>query len=178
MTMLDRLRIASALVRYDFWLDSRGVPGAARRELRAELRGNLTAATAHEGSRAALLGIGSPRALAHAAAEAHEGRPRWSFGGILALAVGGVLFFAWIFSVLGFADGVDASGVTGREVSGQLFPWGSSVSAEFGGGGGSLAVGGTVPWVIPVVAFITFVIASRPWRLVTARRGTPAAQRG
>ncbi len=175
MTIIDHLRIGSAVARYDLWLDARGVPRRVRRDLCRELRSNLTDATAHEGSRAALVGIGSPKALAYAAAEAHEGRPRWSFGGAVGLAVGAALFYAWMFSMMGFADGVDASGVTGREVSGSVFPWGSGASAEFAGASGGLSVGGTIPWVIPVAALLAFVVTARPWRMFTGPRHSVVA---
>ncbi|MEO5982044.1 MAG: hypothetical protein ABIQ13_06995 [Pedococcus sp.] len=114
MKVLDQSRIAWAVARYDFWMDSRGVPRMDRRALRQELTANLTEAAAHEGSRAAVLALGSPRTLAYAAAEAHEGRPRWSYGASVAALVLGALVYAWMFSLFGFADGVIASGVTGR----------------------------------------------------------------
>jgi hypothetical protein len=170
MSLVDRQRIAWVLVRYDFWMDSRGVPSRARKDLRRELQANLADATAHRGSRAAVLAIGSPRALAYAAGEAHVGRPRWTFGAAVAGLALGALSYAWLFSLLGFVDGVVASGVTGREVSGTSFPWGSQVSATVHPGGG-LAFGGTLPWGILVLVLAVFVLAAQPWRPLTHRRG-------
>ena len=181
MTLVDQQRIAWAVVRYNFWMDSRGVPGKARKALVRELRDNLTEATAQEGSRAAVLAIGSPRALAYAAGEAHEGRPRWSFGVAIAGLVLAGLSYAWLFSVLGFADGVLASGVTGREVSGTSFPWGTELTARVEPGSGAFSSAATFPWVIPFLVLITFVLAAQPWRPLTHRRPTShatVAQRG
>lgn len=121
MKIVDQQRITWAVARYDFWMDSRGVPRRARKDHCQELRANLLDATEHEGSRAAVLAIGSPRSLAHAAGEAHEGRPRWTYGAAVAGLALAALAYAWLFSLLGFADGVLASGVTGREVAGTSF---------------------------------------------------------
>ena len=175
MTLVDQQRIAWAVVRYNFWMDSRGVPGKARRALMRELRDNLTDATAQEGSRAAVLAIGSPRALAQAAGEAHEGRPRWTFGVAVAGLVLAGLSYAWLFSVLGFADGVLASGVTGREVSGTSFPWGTELTATVQPGDAGFGVGGDVPWVIPVLVLVAFAVAAQPWRPFTHRAGRSRA---
>ncbi len=110
MNLIDQQRIAWAVARYEFWMDNRGVPSKVRKGLRRELQANLTEATAHEGSRAAVLAIGSPKALAYAAGEAHESRPRWTFGITVAGLVLAALSYAWMFSIFGFADGVLASG--------------------------------------------------------------------
>lgn len=170
MNFVDHQRIAWLLARYDFWMDSRGVPRKARKGLRDELRANLTDATAQEGSRAAVLAIGSPKSLAYAAGEAHEGRPRWTFGASVAGLVLLALAYAWMFSMFGFADGVLASGVTGREVSGASFPWGTQLSATVEPDNGGFSIGGTVPWVIPVLVLVVFVVAAQPWRPFTHRR--------
>ena len=78
MTVQDRLRIENALLRYDFWLEMRGVAGFRRRALRRELRANLLAASEDVGTTRALFGIGSPKELAYAATEGDPTRPRWS----------------------------------------------------------------------------------------------------
>ncbi len=175
MNIVDRQRIAWVIARYDFWMDSRGVPRTARKGLRQELRANLTDATAHEGSRAAVLAVGSPKALAFAAGEAHEGRPRWSFGASVASLVLVALAYAWTFSMFGFADGVIASGVTGREVSGSSFPWGTELTARVEPGNAGFSIGGTFPWVIPVLVLLVFLVAAQPWRPLTHRGGRSGA---
>ncbi|MFC7492054.1 MULTISPECIES: hypothetical protein [unclassified Knoellia] len=80
MKPVDRLRIESAVLRYDFWLEMRGVRGRRRRALRSELRANLLEATSDVGVTRALFGIGSPKQLAYAAQPADPSRPRWSQG--------------------------------------------------------------------------------------------------
>ena len=145
-------------------MDSRGVPRRARKGFRDELRANLADATEHEGSRAAVRAIGSPHGLACAAGEAHEARPRWTYGAVIAGLVLGALAYAWMFSMFGFADGVTASGVTGREVVGVSFPWGTALTARVEPGHGGLSAGGTFPWVIPLLVLTTFVLAAQPWR--------------
>ena len=45
LSVIDRLRIFWAATRYDMWLDLKSVPKRQRRELRAELRSNLAAAS-------------------------------------------------------------------------------------------------------------------------------------
>ena len=180
MNLIDQQRIAWAVARYEFWMDNRGVPSKVRKGLRRELQANLTEATAHEGSRAAVLAIGSPKALAYAAGEAHESRPRWTFGITVAGLVLGALSYAWMFSIFGFADGVLASGVTGREVSGSSFPWGTELAATVQPGDAGFGVEGSVPWAIPVLVLVAFVLAAQPWRPLTHRRqrtGAASAQR-
>ena len=177
MTLVDQSRIAWAVVRYNFWMDSRGVPRKVRKGLLQELTANLNEASAHEGSRAAVLAIGSPRALAQAAGEAHEGRARWTFGVAVAGLALAALSYAWMFSMFGFADGVLASGVTGREVSGTSFPWGTELTMTVQPGDGGFGVGGTVPWVIPLLTVLVFVVASQPWRPFShGRRSRGAAE--
>ncbi|MEP6855413.1 MAG: hypothetical protein ABJA33_08085 [Pedococcus sp.] len=175
MNLIDQQRIAWAVARYEFWMDNRGVPAKVRRELRRELQANLTEATAHEGSRAAVLAIGSPKALAYAAGEAHEARPRWTFGASVAGLVLATLSYAWMFSLFGFADGVLASGVTGRQVSGTSFPWGTELAATVQPGETGFGVEGAVPWIIPVLVLLAFVLAAQPWRPFTHRRRLSAA---
>lgn len=175
MNLLDQSRIAWTVSRYDFWMDRRGVPRTVRKGLLQELTANLREAAAHDGARTAVSAVGSPRALAEAAGEAHEGRPRWTYGasmGGLALAV---LSYAWMFSLFGFADGVRASGVTGRELSGTSFPWGTELTARVEPGATGFAVGGTVPWAIPVLVLLVFVVAAQPWRPFTHHRRTSTA---
>ena len=49
MSLIDRFRRENAVQQYDFWLDLRAVPMRRRRELRRELRANLTEASADVG---------------------------------------------------------------------------------------------------------------------------------
>ncbi|MEO5651370.1 MAG: hypothetical protein ABIN79_09205 [Marmoricola sp.] len=168
--VLDRARIESVVQRYDFWLDFDGVRRPRRRELRSELRANLRDAATHQGVQAALLGIGSPRGFARDTANADGARPSWSVGAYLGLAVFSVLTLLWLVTMLGFVDGVQASGVTGREVSGTVFPWGSPVSAEIERDGSGLQAGGTLPLAIWLLSLAAFVAGARPWHLFGSRK--------
>jgi hypothetical protein len=180
MKLIDQSRIAWTVARYNFWMDSRGVPHKVRKGLVQELTANLTDATAQQGSRAAVLAVGSPRTLAYAAGEGHEGRPRWSYAaGVAGLVLAG-LSYAWMFTLFGFSDGVLASGVTGREVSGTSFPWGTELTATVQPGNAAFSIGGTLPWAIPVLTLLVFLVSAQPWRPFThgrRRSGTSAPQR-
>jgi len=169
MTAIDRLRVASAVLRYDFWLDYRGVPRRQRRDLRGELRANLTDAARAEGVRAALLGIGSPKALAYATTEAHPTRARWSFAGYLAIATFVVTHLGWLLSVVGFVNGVRASDATGRTVGGELSFWGSQVEVALPPSGGGLTVSAAVPLSLWVLTLVVFLSAAQPWRPLAHR---------
>lgn len=173
MTVLDRLRIENALLRYDFWLEMRGVRGSRRRELRRELRGNLTEASADVGTTRALFGIGSPKELAHAATDVDPHRPRWSQGAIWASAVFGLVLFAMLYTATAFTAGVEATGVTGETVRGTVFPWfGVDFSARVEPGRGGLAVGANGSFLHVVgLPLLTFVLVAKPWR-VLRRNGT------
>ncbi len=180
MRLIDRFRIESCVQRYDFWLDFRGVSRSSRRELRRELRVNLADAAAVEGVTRALAGIGSPRTLAHAVAETSRTRPRWAVGAYCAMGLFIVLSLTWVFSVLGFVDGVRASGVTGQELTGTVFPWGGEVVAEVGADGSGLSVSGMFPPVILLISLVVLLLVAQPWRpLLRRHRGTrPATSAG
>jgi hypothetical protein len=177
MTVLDRLRIENALLRYDFWLEMRGVGGRRRRELRRELRANLGEASADVGTTRALFGIGSPKELAHAATDADPYRPRWSQGAIWAAVVLGLVLFALMFTATAFTAGVEASGVTGETVRGTVFPWfGVDFAARVEPDRGGLAVGASGSFLhVLGLPLLTFVLVAKPWRVLRWRRTAPTA---
>ncbi len=170
MNILDRARISWAVARYDFWMDVRGVPGRTRKDLRRELSANLQDAAASHGARSAILALGSPRTMAHSVAEAHAHAVRWAFGAYTALATFVLLQLSWVFSVIGFLDGVEASGVRGRAVTGSPSPWGGEATAAFGAGGESIQISAVMPLSIAVIALVVFVVTAQPWRPLTHRR--------
>lgn len=177
MTSQDRLRIENALLRYDFWLEMRGVPGSRRRALRRELRANLTEASADVGTTRALFGIGSPKELAYAATDADPTRPRWSQGALWASAVFAMVVFSLLFTAIAFTAGVEASGVTGETVRGFVFPWfGVDFSARVEPGGGGLSTGAGASFV-PVLGLplLTFLVVSRAWRALRRTNGSALA---
>ncbi|MFW5470144.1 hypothetical protein ACOCJ4_08880 [Knoellia sp. CPCC 206435] len=169
MTVQDRLRIENALLRYDFWLEMRGVRGSRRRELRRELRANLVEASADVGTTRALFGIGSPKELAHAANDGDPTRPRWSQGAVWASGVFTLVLFSLMFTATAFTAGVEASGVTGETVRGFVFPWfGIDFAARVEPDGRGFAVGAGGSFV-PVVGLplLTFVVVSKAWRVLS-----------
>jgi len=80
MSAYEWFRIRRTMLAYDYWLDVEGVTGRARKDLRAELVGNLTDATAAVGYPAARRSLGSVRTLATAAAPAGTAGPAGSSG--------------------------------------------------------------------------------------------------
>lgn len=173
MTVLDRLRIESALFRYDFWLEMRGVRASRRRELRRELRANLSEASTDVGTTRALFGIGSPKQLAYAATGTDPSRPTWSQAAIWAGLTAAALFLAMVLTSLTVLQTVDASGVA-DEVRVSPFPWfGTTFTAEVGSS--SFASGVETPWPLLVVPVLVFLLGSRPWRLLRSRQQAPAS---
>lgn len=180
MRIYDRVRIEATVLRYDYWLEVRGVRGRDRRDLRGELRANLHEASRDVGTAQALVGIGSPKHLAHAAPEVHPSRPRWSQGCIWASAVFGLVVLGCMFTAIAFTSGVEASGVTGQTVRGFVFPWfGVDFSARVEPGGQGFATGaGGIGMYFLGLPLLTFVLVAQPWRLLRrkteGRRATPS----
>lgn len=170
MRLRDRVRIESYVQRHDFWLDVAGVSRRRRRAQRTELRANLHDAAYDVGTAAAIAGLGSPRSLAR---EAGDGTttgsrgPRWLAGARWAVAAFAVLMVLWTLSLLAFVDGVQAAGASGT-VTGSVFPWGGTVTAEVGSG---LAVSASVPASVWVLTLGALVVGSRPWLLLSRREG-------
>ncbi|QQS00855.1 MAG: hypothetical protein IPK37_19145 [Austwickia sp.] len=168
MSVLDSVRIESAVQRYDLALDLYGVAGRRRRELRRELRGNLHESAQAGGASKALAAIGSPEQLAResAAAVRDPRRPAWSQGFSWALVAVVLYWLLALWSAFAFMDGVFAADVP-HEVTGPvtLLP-GVVVHAheragEFGGG---LTMTGPF-WVTSLVVFlVVLALAGRVWR--------------
>lgn len=172
MTIIDRIRTANAIQRYDFWLDVRGVPMRRRRELRQELRANLTEASADVGLTRALFGIGSPKQLAYDVAGSDPSRPRWGQGALVAALVFGLVVFACMYTATTFTAGVEASGVTGQSVRGFVFPWyGVEFSARVEPDRGGLATGAAnIQYYLLGLPLLTFLLVAQPWRMLRRRR--------
>ncbi|WP_404383313.1 hypothetical protein LL946_18395 [Knoellia locipacati] len=174
MNTIDRLRIESAILRYDFWLEMRGVGGSRRRDLRRELRANLTEAGADVGTTAALFGIGSPKELAYAATDADPSRPRWSQG--LMWAAGTLLvLLVWLaITSLNLVQAVEATGST-QAVDVSPFPWfGTTFTVQ--SSPGVLEASISPLWQLLAGPMLAFLLVAQPWRLLRRRR--PAALTG
>ena len=109
MSAYEWFRIRRTMLAYDYWLDVEGVTGRARKDLRAELVGNLTDATAAVGYPAARRSLGSVRTLATAAAPDRDSRPRWVVGSYAAIVVFAIGAFAALGLITAWADGVMAA---------------------------------------------------------------------
>lgn len=175
MNVIDRVRIWHAVQRYDMWLELRGVRHRDRKVLRTELRTNLRDAAADIGTTRALFGIGSPRELAYAVTDVDPGRPRWYLGLLWAGLTFAATLSAVVWTSLVFLEGVLASGVTGREVHGSVFPWvGARFTARNDAGAG-LSFGVENPWQVVAVPLVVFLLVAQPWRLL--RRASAGAGR-
>lgn len=173
MNLVDRARIEYAVQRYGFWLDLRGVRAARRRELRTELRSNLTDAAADIGLTSALFGIGSPKQLAFAAQPGDPARPRWQHGFMAATAVFTLLVWGLLATSFTILQTVEAAGVS-REVEVQTFPWfGTTFTAQHSPGTINAGIQG--PWLLLVLPLVAFLLASQPWRLLRSKGPVPAA---
>lgn len=174
MTVLDRIRVHRTALAFDYWMDVEGVPMRGRKARREELRANLAAAVEQAGYAQARRRLGSLRELARAAAGDATLRPRWLVGSYAALAVLAVLAWISLFAATAWIDGALAAGVTGRHVQGQpvLVPW---VTAFVDGTHpdarpSSSTLGFTANLLALLIpALLTFVVASRSWRLLTKR---------
>ena len=168
MNLVDRARIESAILRYDFWLEMRGVGGARRRDLRHELRTNLTDAQAEVGTTRALFGIGSPKELAHAATDPDPSRPRWSQG--LMWAAGTLLvLLAWLaVTSLNLVRAVEATGTT-QPVDVSPFPWfGTTFTVH---SAPDVLEASIAPlWQLFAGPLLAFLLVAQPWRLLRRRR--------
>ncbi len=164
---ISRVRIEWAVVRYDFWLDLRCVPGRERRPLRRELRANLLDASATVGIDKALAGVGSPRTLAITAATDEILTSRWVAGAMAAFTASLALVLLFLFMSLYYTEGVLDSGIMGQ-TSSSLFPFiGSRVTVDNSESG--FIVEGH-PGLLPVVvAILTWLAVARPWRRLRSR---------
>ncbi|EAP98782.1 hypothetical protein JNB_01400 [Janibacter sp. HTCC2649] len=174
MKNFDRLRIEYAVQRYDFSLELRGVSGARRRELRRELRANLTEASADVGVTRALFGIGSPKQLAYAATEGDASRPRWSLGAFWASGTFAVLLVWLALTMLTIVETVEAAGV-GEPVSVRPFPWlGTTFVVE--SSPGSLGAELHAPWQLLVGPLLVFLLVAQPWRRLRRPQPLPVVE--
>lgn len=173
MSVLDTLRIESAVQRFDLALDLAGVAGRQRRDLRRELRGNLRESARAGGARRALAAIGPPEQLARECAEALRDprRPAWSLGFGWAMAAVALYWLLAFWSAFAFMDGVFASGVE-TEVTGRitLLP-GVEAMARRGADGlsGGFVMHGPF-WIATLVLFVVVLaLAGRVWRPLRRR---------
>ena len=168
MTIRRELLIAH----YDFWLDVYGAPGTVRKQLRAELRGNLADAERSRGWVSARDALGSIRLLAKDGADAVRDprRPSWNSGAEAAVLAFLVILFSALAASVCFMDGALAAGLaSGQEVTGSLtlLPGVRATAVQQAGYIVGLSIS---PWVMAGVPALVFLLVSRPWRLVRNER--------
>ncbi|MBW3086083.1 hypothetical protein KEM60_02294 [Austwickia sp. TVS 96-490-7B] len=168
MSILDTVRLHAAVIRYDFALDLRGVPGRARRDLRRELRSNLRSSATQSGINHALAGIGSPESLAResAAALRDPRRPAWTRGLVW---VGFALTAYWIIGIITmftWMDAIVASGVTHEVVGGVTMLPGIEYRAQHTTTSVSLGLTLSAPTMLVSLGIftLTFALGARLWR--------------
>ncbi|MFX0537331.1 hypothetical protein ACQBAT_05680 [Ornithinimicrobium sp. Y1847] len=169
MKTTEKIKLESWLTRYDFWLDSRGVPVGVRSALGKEMRANITEAAADVGLAQALAGVGTPKELATQAAEGavDPTRPRWLEGvawATLAAVLYGVIV---LVSMITFYQGVAATGAE-RGTGWALLVPGMELEVVRTDQQLSLAANG-FPWLLPVLAVLAFLAGARVWRLAIPR---------
>ena len=173
MNIVDRARIESAILRYDFWLEMRGVRGSRRRDLRRELRTNLAEAGAEVGTTRALFGIGSPKQLAYAATDTDPSRPRWSQGLMWAAGTLLVLLLWLAVTSLNLVQAVDATGTT-DPVDVRPFPWlGTTFTVH--SAPGVLEASISPLWQLLAGPLLVLLLVAQPWRLLRRGQHAPAA---
>jgi hypothetical protein len=165
----DRVRISSALIRYEFWLELRGVNRRRRRDLIEELRGNLHDATAQIGSGPAVAALGPVRLMSAEAAGPARGRPHWSAGIVAATTLFLVVTVLELVATAAWVSAADTAGVDRLQGALPLFP-GSRASWERLDGGLSVAL--EPGWLVVAAVVVGFVVAARPWLGLT-RRAAP-----
>lgn len=131
LSLKDRLRIEWAVQRVDFDLDAR-VPRSRRRQIRDELRSNLTDAARSVGAPAAVSQLGDLRSLARSYVQVYRGRWDFRAGSIAALVTYVAIQILAVAIFIGFSSGVLAGG--GRSASYEFWsgfgPFGGSASAH------------------------------------------------
>ena len=161
----DRLRLSWLSARYDFWLDLNSVPRRDRRELRNELRSNVTDAASDVGMRTAIANVGSARHLARQTALDGDLRSPWSSAITASVSTLAGLMVGFLLLSLYYVEGVLDSG-NDEVVSSWLFPFlGSQVEVEpeTAAGLGFSVSPGPLPFI---VALLVFVLVAKPWRAI------------
>lgn len=154
----DKLRIAWAVLRLEWWLEWFGAPSKVYRPMRQELAANLRETAAEPGGVAAgVARLGSLKELAREAAQDND-RFRWERGLVVALVVLTVTASVALVLSLVFAGGLLAAG--GGE--------GTLLGTEVGvrETEDALSFSFTFTWLLlpALPAAVAFVAVSRPWR--------------
>lgn len=147
----DKLRIEWAVRRVDFMLDAR-VPRTRRRQIRDELRSNLTEAARQVGARDAVRQLGDLHALAASYLDVYRGRFDFRAGSWAVVATYAALQVLSLAIFFAFSTGVLASGGHGASYSfwNGLGPFGGSGSLH----GFELTIVSPAHIVLMAIAFV------------------------
>lgn len=171
MSAFDWIRIRRTMLAFDYWMDVEGVRSRRRKELRAELVGNLTDATAAVGFPAARRSLGSVRALAAAAAPDRDSRPRWVVGVYAAIMVATAWAVVTLVATTAWADGALTAGGATVNATGRPFfaPWAEVTVIR----GSTMRMWATLnPPSMLVPSLLAFLVGSRLWRIWPHRRAS------
>jgi hypothetical protein len=168
LTKKDQLRIDLAVRSVDWELQGR-VPMARRRQLRNELRSNLSEAAQQVGAENAVRQLGDLKALAGSYLELYRGRfdfragAFWAFITYVAIqALGFALFIA-------FRAGVAAGGSHGGSYSFEFWPGFGPFAGKVSASGNTFEVLIASPAHVLIV-WVAFLIGSSYRRVLAARR--------
>lgn len=157
------LRIEAAVKNVDWRLEG-WVSRRKRREIRRELRANLSAAAEEVGPEEAVHRLGSLRELASAYLEAERRAVNPRLGLFAALATITVLFFVWAGLTQAFREGYEAG--VGGSSSADLGPLSFVGKGAIGAASFTLEV----PWYLfAVPVLVAFLVGSRAWALLRRR---------
>jgi hypothetical protein len=162
-------RTARYVFAYDDALQWLGVGYRERGRLTGELRANIAAAAADAPVTEVLARMGPAKELARAVAARRRG-PTWVVGATAALATVVAQVVVTILMQLAFIAAVKDAADPGEAVEGSVLG-GLSFEATMGADGHlEMFAATTSGWwlLLPVVSWMLW---SRPWRLLTARRG-------
>jgi hypothetical protein len=148
----DRVRIELAVRRVDYKLDGR-VPWRRRRQIRAELRSNLSEAARDVGAEAAVHQLGDLNELAASYLELYRGRFDFRVGAYWGLATYALIQIIGIAVIIAFHAGVAATGSHSGTYSFQLWngfgPYAGSVT---GNSGFEMTIGSPAHVVLVLIA--------------------------
>lgn len=157
LSVRDNIRREMFLARLSLWLDD--YPGAEKRVLLRQLRGELDLAAGDTSMTDAVASLGSPRTLAREYRTIlPAGRPRWPVGltwAAIALLTWWVLVGTFSAALLQVASLGGAGGVTGHLLWAEV----TAVDTR-----DEISVAVTGHWIGLLVLLASFLAGSRAWR--------------
>jgi hypothetical protein len=169
LTKKDRLRLEVAVRSVDWELDGR-VPRARRRQIRNELRSNLTEAAQQVGAENAVRQLGDIKALANSYLELYRARFDVRAGAFWAVITYLAIQVLGLALLIAFSAGVAAGGSHGASYSFEFWRGFGPFAGKVGAGGNTFEVLIGSPAHILLV-LIGFMIGSTYRSAFVRRRG-------